>query len=107
MYEEDDIDQILKRFTKPKMRPMRFMGYHNGKKVYQRKKTLSKFQLYAKYPKKHSWFEIPKVRHIFEKQHFLTPEHLRIKPSIKVYAVFVYIAFIVLLGIAAKIYFAF
>lgn len=58
-------------------RPLMYVGRHNGKKCYVRKKDLTYWQLREKYPQKPQWQNMLKTRHILAPQHHLTPHRLR------------------------------
>lgn len=68
--------QLHKTLDRPRPRPLMFIGWHNGKKVYVRKQSLSYFQLKEKYPPKRFFFNLLTPRHIFMKAH-----HLATPPS--------------------------
>ncbi len=74
----NDLKKQLERITnKPRPRPLMFIGWHNGKKVYVRKQSLSYFQLLKKYPPPFN-FKLPKAPpHILAKQHHLKPLRLQ------------------------------
>ena len=71
------LKELHKKLDKPRPRPLMFCGYHNGKKVYVRKRSLTYWQLREKYPPLRPIDLMPKPRHIFQKQHHLKPIHLR------------------------------
>lgn len=56
---------------KRRPRPLMYIGKHNGKKCYVRKRSLSYFQLKEKYPPLRPIDVMPKPRHIFMKKHHL------------------------------------
>lgn len=60
-------------------RPLMYVGRHNGKKCYVRKQDLTYWQLLEKYPPPFDFKRSFKMRHIFAKQHHLTPTRLQRK----------------------------
>ena len=69
--------ELHKHLDRPRPRPLMFIGWHNGKKVYVRNQSLSYFQLLEKYPRLRKIDIIPKPRHVFARKHHLfnKPEH--------------------------------
>jgi len=68
------IQELHRKLDKPRPRPLMFCGYHNGKKVYVRKRSLTYWQLREKYPPLRPIDKMPKPRHIFEKKHHLASD---------------------------------
>lgn len=77
MMDEKLKKELQRTLDRPRPRPLMFIGWRNGKKVYVRKQSLSYFQLLEKYPPPHQYIQLPKPRHIFQRQHHLKPIHLR------------------------------
>lgn len=74
------LKQELRGITKGyRPRPLMYIGRHNGKKCYVRKRDLTYWKLLEKYPPKSFTREFPRACHIFAKQHHLTPHRLRRK----------------------------
>jgi len=78
--DKDTGELIPYRFLNPRPRPLMFVGWRNGKKVYVRKQSLSYFQLKQKYPPPRNWDKILKPRHVFREKHYfahkLEEEHI-------------------------------
>jgi len=64
----NQLKQILKGH---RPRPLMYIGWHNGKKCYIRKRDLTYWQLRAKYPLKTLDILEQKVFHPFQKAHHL------------------------------------
>lgn len=65
-----DLKKQLQRIANPQRpRPLMFVGWHNGKKCYVRKQSLSYFQLKEKYPPPSYLGKHFVYKHIFTKRH--------------------------------------
>jgi len=69
---DKELRKLLKEIEeKPRPRPLMFVGWHNGRKCYVRKRSLSYFQLLEKYPPPFDLKRFGRPRHVFRMYHFL------------------------------------
>ena len=76
------LKEELKHIISPtRPRPLMFVGWRNGKKVYVRKQSLSYWQLKEKYPPPRKIDIPPKPPHIFADKHHLAHK-LNAEPTV-------------------------